>query len=87
MINDNLDKNNQLDNIEFAHLMGMSDRLSNKLAKNYVTYKYLPYGHFKDTLPYLIRCMIREHYWKISIHKPSIKKLPVLTCILKYAKY
>ena len=54
-------KNNKLNNIEFAHLMGMSDKLSNKLAKNYVTYKYLPYGNFRDTLPYLIR-RLYENY-------------------------
>ena len=58
-------KNNQLNNIEFAHLMGMSDKLSNKLAKNYVTYKYLPFGNFKDTLPYLIR-RLYENYPMIS---------------------
>lgn len=54
-------ENKKINNIEFAHLMGMSDKLSNKLAKNYVTYKYLPYGNFKDTLPYLIR-RLYENY-------------------------
>ena len=54
-------KSKKLTNIEFAHLMGMSDKLSNTLAKDYVTYKYLPYGNFRDTLPYLIR-RLYENY-------------------------
>ena len=62
-------KNNQLDNIEFAHLMGMSDILSNKLAKKYVTYKYLPYGHFRDTLPYLIRRLYENYPMVLNLFK------------------
>jgi proline dehydrogenase len=62
-------KNNQLYNIEFAHLMGMSDKLSNKLGKNYVTYKYLPYGHFIDTLPYLIRRLYENYPMVLNLFK------------------
>ena len=43
-------------NISYAHLMGMSDSCSLKLAKNgYHMLKYVPYGAFKDTFPYLTR--------------------------------
>ena len=50
-------KDKKLDNvIEFAQLMGMSDKQSHRLAEEkYTVYKYVPYGDFKDTLPYLIR--------------------------------
>ena len=53
--------------IEFAHLLGMSDNLSYELSKNYTVYKYLPFGNFSDTLPYLIR-RLYENY-------PMIKHL------------
>ena len=43
--------------IEFAQLLGMSDNLSTQLEKNYVVYKYLPFGNFKATLPYLGRLL------------------------------
>ena len=33
----------------------MSDGISEELSKNYRVFKYLPYGNFNDTLPYLIR--------------------------------
>lgn len=58
-------KNKNLDNIEFAQLMGMSDKLSKNIAKNYTVYKYVPYGDFKDTLPYLIR-RLYENYPMIT---------------------
>tara|TARA_E500000178_G_C16984095_1_gene737294 strand:- start:835 stop:1671 length:837 start_codon:yes stop_codon:yes gene_type:complete len=61
----NLINENNLNNIEFAQLLGMSDKLSNKIAKNHVVYKYLPYGDFKDTLPYLIR-RLYENYPMIT---------------------
>lgn len=53
---------NQLENISFAQLMGMSDNYSEKLAKDgYVVYKYLPYGNFIETIPYLLR-RLYENY-------------------------
>lgn len=52
---------NKLKNIEFSQLLGMSDDISIKLAKNYKVYKYLPYGKFKDTIPYLTR-RLYENY-------------------------
>lgn len=52
-------KNN---NISVAHLLGFSDNLSKQLVdKDYKVYKYLPYGDYKDTLPYLIR-RLYENY-------------------------
>ena len=51
----------QLKNIEFAQLMGMSDILSGKVSKKHSVYKYIPYGNFNDTLPYLIR-RLYENY-------------------------
>lgn len=42
--------------LEFSQLMGMSDDLSKKLAKDgNKVYKYIPYGDLWDSLPYLIR--------------------------------
>lgn len=55
-----IDKNH-LKNIEFSQLLGMSDEISTKLAKNYTVYKYLPYGKFQDTIPYLSR-RLYENY-------------------------
>jgi len=55
-----IDKNN-LKNIEFSQLLGMSDAISTKLAKNYTVYKYLPYGKFQETIPYLSR-RLYENY-------------------------
>ena len=52
---------NHLKNIEFSQLLGMSDEISTKLAKNYIVYKYLPYGKFQDTIPYLSR-RLYENY-------------------------
>lgn len=48
-------------NIQFAQLLGMSDNKSKELSKQYQVYKYLPYGDFNDTLPYLIR-RLYENY-------------------------
>ena len=52
---------NNMKNIAFAQLLGMSDSLSTELAKKYIVYKYLPFGNFKDTLPYLGR-RLYENY-------------------------
>ena len=42
--------------IYFAQLLGMSDHISNNMAKDgYNVAKYVPYGPVKDVTPYLIR--------------------------------
>jgi len=49
-------------NISIAHLLGFSDDVSKAFAeKNYKVYKYLPYGNYRDTFPYLIR-RLYENY-------------------------
>tara|TARA_E500000178_G_scaffold293790_1_gene298722 strand:+ start:1173 stop:1928 length:756 start_codon:yes stop_codon:yes gene_type:complete len=62
-------KEKQLENIEFAQLMGMSDNLSGKLSKKHVIYKYIPYGDFHDTLPYLIRRLYENYPMIMNIFK------------------
>lgn len=50
------------ENISIAHLLGFSDKLSQEFVnKNYKVYKYLPYGNYIDTFPYLIR-RLYENY-------------------------
>ncbi|MEI7510408.1 MAG: proline dehydrogenase family protein, partial [Flavobacterium sp.] len=55
------------ENIEFAQLLGMNDLASKMLYDSgYVVYKYIPYGGFMETYPYLARRLyenfqIREH--------------------------
>ena len=47
---------------EFAQLMGMSNNLSRSLAaQGFKTYKYLPYGNLKESIPYLLR-RLHENY-------------------------
>lgn len=49
-------------NISIAHLLGFSDDISKTFTeKNYRVYKYLPYGNYSDTFPYLIR-RLYENY-------------------------
>jgi len=49
-------------NVSIGHLMGMSDYLSEELAEEGIcVYKYLPYGDYQDTLPYLTR-RLYENY-------------------------
>ena len=62
-------QNYHLQNVEFAQLMGMSDKMSASLADKYIVYKYLPYGDFKDTLPYLIRRLYENYPMIINIFK------------------
>lgn len=48
--------------IEFAHLMGMSDRETYHLAySGYKVFKYIPFGNLQDTIPYLTR-RLYENY-------------------------
>ena len=49
--------------------MGMSDGQSQELAKKYTVYKYLPYGDFQDTLPYLIRRLYENYPMLMNIFK------------------
>ncbi len=59
-------KNN---NISVAHLLGFSDNLSNKLVtKNYKVYKYLPFGNYRDTFPYLLRRLYENYPLLIHLH-------------------
>ena len=54
--------NNNIKNVEFAQLLGMSNNLTNFLTNNNeIVYKYLPFGEFKNSLPYLIR-RLYENY-------------------------
>ena len=49
-------------NFEYSQLLGMNDKLTNKLIKNNKkVYKYLPYGNFLESLPYLVR-RLYENY-------------------------
>jgi len=42
--------------VTFGQLYGMQDQLSYCLGKNgYAIYKYLPYGHIQEVIPYLLR--------------------------------
>jgi len=49
--------------------MGMSDKLSEKLSKKHTVYKYIPYGNFYDTLPYLIRRLYENYPMIMNIFK------------------
>lgn len=42
-------------NIQYAQLMGMSDKLTDRIKHNNTVYKYIPYGPVTDTFPYLVR--------------------------------
>lgn len=57
-------------NIEFSQLMGMSDSLSQNLVKeNYKVFKYIPYGKFRDTYPYLIRRLYENYPMIMNLWK------------------
>ena len=52
----NADNTQNKNNIKYSQLMGMSDDLSKMIADSgNQVYKYLPYGNFIDTVPYLLR--------------------------------
>jgi len=55
--------------VHFAQLMGMSDQLSNKISKHHNVFKYVPYGDFQDTLPYLIRRLYENYPMLLNIFK------------------
>lgn len=49
-------KNHNLTNIEFAQLYGMRDCMTQELENSgFKVYKYLPYGNFYESIPYLLR--------------------------------
>ena len=66
-----LNKINSLENknvLSFAQLMGMGDNLSKYLAKNnQKVFKYVPFGNFYESIPYLLR--------RLYENKDSIKYL------------
>ena len=48
--------------LQFSQLLGMSDTLTQELANNdFKVYKYLPYGNFSDSVPYLFRRLLENH--------------------------
>lgn len=56
--------------LEFAHLLGMSDKMSLQLAKeNYKMFKYVPYGNFHDTVPYLLRRLYENYPMLMNLWK------------------
>lgn len=49
-------------NFKYAQLLGMNDKLSNNLQKNgNQVYKYIPYGNWSESIPYLTR-RLYENY-------------------------
>ena len=59
---DNRIDHHDLKNIEFAQLLGMCDYMTKDLqSRGYKTYKYLPYGEFRESVPYLLR-RVYENY-------------------------
>jgi len=62
-------QDHKMKNIEFAQLLGMSDKMSSSLAKTHHVYKYLPYGDFHDTLPYLIRRLYENYPMMLNLFK------------------
>jgi len=58
--NKHLLKNNEL--LSFAQLMGMADPLSKSLSKSEKVYKYVPFGNFHESIPYLLRRLYENKY-------------------------
>ena len=63
--NENILKNKDI--LSFAQLMGMGNNLSSKLSKTNTVYKYIPFGNFYESIPYLLR--------RLYENKDSIKYL------------
>tara|TARA_Y100000816_G_C26105414_1_gene587211 strand:+ start:838 stop:1512 length:675 start_codon:yes stop_codon:yes gene_type:complete len=38
-----------------AQLMGMADKLSEEMTKTHIVHKYVPFGSFSESIPYLLR--------------------------------
>lgn len=48
--------------VMFAQLLGMNDMASNRLQQQgFHVYKYVPYGSFTETLPYLARRLVENY--------------------------
>ena len=57
-------------NISVAHLLGFSDDLSKQLVdKNFKVYKYLPFGNYRDTFPYLLRRLYENYPILLHLNK------------------
>lgn len=55
-------ENHLKERVKFAQLLGMNNNLTERLAEeNYEVYKYIPFGNFMETIPYLIR-RLYENY-------------------------
>lgn len=48
------------ENSNIAHLYGVRDDLSKKYAQNNTVYKYVPFGKYHETLPYLFRRLMEN---------------------------
>ena len=56
-----LNNHTQQHQLQFSQLMGMSNQLTDSLAKkNLNVYKYLPYGNLYDSIPYLTRRLVEN---------------------------
>ena len=62
-------KTHKTKQVHFAQLMGMSDQLSKQISKEHNVFKYVPYGDFQDTLPYLIRRLYENYPMLLNIFK------------------
>lgn len=68
-----LNKSNQkylYNRVKYAQLLGMGDNLSNYLVDNNMeVYKYVPYGKFHETIPYLLRRLYENYPVAMHIFK------------------
>ena len=66
----NLVKNLNHNSISVAHLLGFSDKLSKELVQqDIIVYKYLPFGNYNDTFPYLIRRLYENYPILMHLNK------------------